>query len=293
MKKFSLFLITVIALLSCNSIDTDKSGTKNYKVPSRGDLALAPPFPNFEQLVGISPLIFTGIVSGIRYGSHEQSVYPFTFIKFKGVELIKNKANLGLDKEKSFEISYMGGLHSDLTISEVDEFPKFELGQRYLIFIRGGAWKLSPIAGNTMGVYKLYGSLEDDPLVLTTDNNPIKGIEEGSIVLSNRVSGEEEEIQRNVFEKEIKREDKKLKEEEIERLEKDMRFKEKDISKEKDTGNQLQIQFDKVMKLSDLINEIEKVGSSLDLKKYEKFSSVFLVPLKTKGGLNPKASDNK
>ena len=91
----------------------------------------------------------------------------------------------------------MGGLHPDFTISEVDEFPRFELGQRYLIFIRGGAWKLSPIAGNSMGVYKLYGSLEDDPFVLTTTNDPIKGIEEGRVVLSNKIPDKEEETQRS------------------------------------------------------------------------------------------------
>ena len=148
MKRF-IILAILVALVGC------KGSESPQEIPSVEDIALAPPFPAFEEMVGISPVIFSGIVSAIHYGEHGHSPYPFTFVTFSGVDFTRKDSEVPLGRDNTLEVSYMGGILDDLTIIETDEFPKFELGERYLIFLRGGGWRLSPIAANTGGVFKL------------------------------------------------------------------------------------------------------------------------------------------
>jgi hypothetical protein len=143
------------------------------------DLAIVPANPLAETMVGVSPVIFTGIVSELRYSRHPNSRIPFTFVRFSGVEYLRKDSPVATEKDGSIEISVAGGMRDNLHMMEVDELPKFALGQRHLIFLRGGGWRFTPIAGFEAGVFRLHGSLKSDAFILDYGGTPVGGIKDG------------------------------------------------------------------------------------------------------------------
>jgi hypothetical protein len=179
----------------------------------------------------------------------------------------------------------MGGMNDDFTITEVDEFPKFEIGQRYLVFLRGGGWKLSPIAGNTMGVYKLYGNLTEDPYIITLSNIPLRGVEDNRLVFANRINADTAKSNAAIQKETIL--DKKIQQPvnnaQNEKMEKELQFNDKPVNKETGSGDSILAGYDKTLKLSELKTLIGATKAALDKEKYEKFSKFFFIPVASKG----------
>ncbi|MCR6654174.1 MAG: hypothetical protein NVV73_23020 [Cellvibrionaceae bacterium] len=148
----------------------------------------APPDATPTELVAYSPVIFTGIASSTRYGFHDKKKMPYTFIQFSGVTYLRRDSALGDPSKGTVEISVAGGLRENLRLLEVDEMPKFDLGQRYLVFLRGGDWRLSPITASQQGVFRLHGRIADDALVLNYQGQPIARIDERKFVLAKEKS---------------------------------------------------------------------------------------------------------
>jgi hypothetical protein len=130
-------------------------------------------------MVGISPVIFTGTVVGVRYATPRGSQYPFTYVRFGGVTFIRRDAPV-TTTQASIEIAHAGGVRPDMRAVEVSSQPKFVPGARYLVFIRGGEWRLSPIPGGNMGYFLLRGRAREDPVVADPNSGaPLSGFENG------------------------------------------------------------------------------------------------------------------
>jgi DNA-binding transcriptional MerR regulator len=284
-----LILLVVLALIGCS----EKEVKVQYQ-PEEKDIALVSPNPPLEEMVGVSPCIFTGTVVGIRYGKHESSYYPYTFVTFKDIKFIKKTDEVPLDKDGTFEISYIGGILDDNSILELSGMPHFDLGNRYLIFLRGGGWRLSPIPGIDKGLFLLRGRVDGDPLLLDPSGTPIYRFENGYRVFSTKKDSEIEMKERM---EDFKTEDmslerarelgiiqeKPLEPEAVDKIEAEMKEKERELDekkivKEADQANQIVIMWPKVMRLSKLTGEVEELSKETQ-EKYKQFERLFFAPV--------------
>lgn len=258
--------------------------------PTDADIVLAPPHPNLEEMVGISPCIYIGTVVGVRYGMHEGSQYPYTFVRFGGIEFIRNDASVPLDNERTLEISFVGGVRENMHLMEVSTQPTFDLGRRYLVFLRGGGWRLGPIPGGDQGLFQLKGRMKNDPLVVDPSGQPLAGFERGFRVFAKKKSSEEMGLEKVGAESEIPKDrarklglipGKPLSSRDIQSRENQIKSKEdtKDkTTKEVDQPSQLEVEYQKVMRLSEFVSEIKRHVANTR-GRYEKFRNVFLSPV--------------
>lgn len=291
--KHLLLLAAIIALTGCF-----EKGIRDQYQPDEKDIALVTPYPSLEEMIGVSPCIFTGTVVGIRYGKHKSSFYPYTFVTFKEIRFIKNTNQVSLDKGGTFEISYIGGISDDNTILKVSAMPHFNMGDRYLIFLRGGGWKLSPIPGGDKGYFILSGKAGSDPLLLDPSEIPISRFENGYRILSTKKTDETGKKDRleDFRTEDISREEAiklgiatkktidtvaviKL---ETELMEKEMELDDKDTIKEIDQVNNVVNRWSEIMRLSELVEEIERSAKESQVK-YENFERLYLNPVPFKG----------
>ncbi|MCI0443397.1 hypothetical protein L0152_09290 [bacterium] len=293
-QGFTLFaaLAVVLGLLLQHQVTLDAQSN----LPSSG-IALNLSEPDLETMVGVSPCIFTGMVTGLRFGQHKGSKDPFTFVRFGGVEFIRNESNLTLDSDKSIEISYMGGVLENFQRIEISEQPEFKLGGHYLVFVRGGEWRMSPVPGSDRGVFMLKGSMKGDPFVLDIDGNPITSFQNGYPVHAQKQPLEKRQQDgREAQEQEIAQEKaksmkilsvEKLSAEEVNKKEEDLRKKEVEekLEKENDQPSRFSREYPDALKLSSFVKEIRALTEK-SRGKYPAFSRISLTPV-------PRPSDQK
>jgi hypothetical protein len=259
------------------------------------EIAIIPPTPSAETMVGVSPVIFTGIVSGLRYDRHANSEMPFTFVRFAGVKYLRKDSEVATEKGDSIEISLAGGIRDNLRTMEVDELPQFKLGQRYLVFLRGGGWRFSPVTGFEAGVFRLHGRLEDDAVILNYRGIPLGGVRDGRFVPASRVKDERlgrDDSERGVreselspeAEKELRERSDRFKDEAArEQLEKELRERERKevqekINKENDQSSGQIAGYDNVMRLSQMKSFIDRSVKATS-GQYKEFSTLYLTPV--------------
>ena len=255
------------------------------------EIAIVPHNPSAETMVAVSPVIFTGIVTELRYGHHENSKMPFTFVKFAGINYLRKDSEVKTEKGNTIEISLAGGIRDNLRIMEVDELPKFQLGERYLVFLRGGGWRFSPITAFDAGVFRLHGRLRDDAVILNYRGVPLAGVKDGRFLTAPRL-GDQESAETRVNESPIppteekrlrelsdKVKDKAVQEKTEEALrERERKEIEQYIVKENDQKMSRLSGYGDVMRLSQMKSFID-LSVKATSGKYEAFSTLYLVPV--------------
>jgi len=298
-REFSYWLVfglLVLSLAGCVIITPEPPGQDD---PVPEEVVVPPAFPTLEEMVGISPAIFSGTVVEIRYGKHKESPYPFTFVRFANLRLYRQDTRLPSQEGGTLEISHVGGMDEDNTILEVSRQPEFELGQRYLVFLRGGGWRLGPVPGGDQGVFLLYGPSDEEALVLNLQGEPLSGFKDGYPVYSQPApidEGKREEPEQPLQEREIDSEQalelgirspELLDSEEVEKLEVEMS---EEISSEEEAledrgpepdqlGGYRQIYGD-VLTLSEFVAQIEALTGKT-LGQYPAFEQVYFSPVPT------------
>jgi len=98
--------------------------------------------PSFEQLTDRAELIFVGKVRSAR--AEWRTVGPnrviFTLVEFEREELLKGEAG------STLSLQFLGGTVGDVTL-EVAEMPKFNPGDRELLFVTGNGVRFCPLVG--------------------------------------------------------------------------------------------------------------------------------------------------
>lgn len=298
----TLLCITVAGCNSVKTVETTKTRetpppTPSVSAPETGvstpEIALVPFNPSAETMVAVSPVIFTGIVTGLRYGYHQNSKMPFTFVTFTGVDYLRKDSQVATEKGNTVEISVAGGIRDNLRIMEVDELPNFELGQRYLVFLRGGGWRFSPITAFEGGVFRLHGRLKDDAAILNYQGAPIAEIKQGMFVTAMRDTGKEdgerdaganeralnpalEKRLRNLSEKATNRSIRERQEAVLRK--RDAKEEKQRIRKERDVKQGPLAGYDKVLRLSQLKSFVDRTAKAT-AEKYRAFSTLHLTPV--------------
>lgn len=273
-----------------SAINTQVSHASNVGAP---EIAIVPHNPSAETMVAVSPVIFTGIVTGMRYGHHQNSKMPFTFATFSGVDYLRKDSKVATEKGNSIEISLAGGIRENLRIMEVDELPNFELGQRYLVFLRGGGWRFSPITAFEAGVFRLHGRLKDDAAILNYHGAPIAEIKKGMFVTATRNTGKndvasdaganESALKPNMEKRLRILSEKSMNRSIRERKEKALRMREtkelqQQAPKEDDNKKGRFAGFGEVLRLSQLKSFIQQTVKTTS-GKYRAFSTLHLTPV--------------
>lgn len=267
---------------------------------SQGQQRMPSPYPTLDEMVGTSPVIFAGTVVGMRYGRHSESPQPFTFVRFVTIDFLRRDAAISLEGG-ALVISYMGGVGNEMHLLDVSTQPHFEMGRRYLVFLRGGRWRLSPIPGGNQGFFELRGP-PSDPFVFDPSGKPIAGFKNGYRVISERNSGgvqegdeplrrSEEEIpldqaRRLGLTSERQLDARELATKEAQDREQEQRRDTIKILPEPDPRSAIEQGWSRVMKLSDIRTEIVALTKST-LGKYPGFERVYLAPASRPGTIRP------
>jgi hypothetical protein len=261
----------------------------SLSVPALAAPAAVPPDATPTELVAYSPVIFTGIASGMRYGFHDDSKMPYTFVQFSGVKYLRRDSSIGDLSKDTVEISMAGGLRENLRLLEIDEMPKFDLGQRYLVFIRGGSWRLSPITALEKGVFRLHGRLADDALVLNYHGQPIARMDERQFILAKEKSANEsaglaeQELDSRQASYMAASSGRAPKDKEKEKALSEIVVTESDLAREPDNARGRFANFEDIMTISVLQKFIEQTAQKT-AGMYPEFSQVSLTPVDPLGG---------
>jgi hypothetical protein len=125
-------------------------------------------------MVDRADLVFTGKVLNSRAewrGVGTQQVI-FTLVEFQTQEVLKGNAG------KSVTLQFLGGTVGDTTL-EVPDVPKFNAGERVLLFVEGNGVQFCPLVGVYHGK---FGTRKDEQtgrdIVLMHDGKPLCDVSE-------------------------------------------------------------------------------------------------------------------
>jgi hypothetical protein len=152
MKRFStLLLVASVALIAANSHATTV-------IP-----------PTFDQLVNEAELIFQGAVTSVKSqwvgeGAEHRIV---TYVTFKIDDAIKGSPG------DSYTIQMLGGTVGDQTM-EVTDTPKFNIGDRDILFVEHNGTQFVPLVGIMHGRFRLQpNKLEGGEMVSKNNGAPL------------------------------------------------------------------------------------------------------------------------
>jgi hypothetical protein len=130
--------------------------------------------PTFEEMTDRADLVFVGKVvdskAEWRVGDTNQAI--FTLVEFHTEEILKGAA------AASIRLRFLGGTVGGATL-EVVAVPKFEAGDRVLLFVEGNGVQFCPLVGVYHGK---FGVRKDDKssrdIVFMHDGKPLRDVAE-------------------------------------------------------------------------------------------------------------------
>src|SRR5438094_4260618 len=130
--------------------------------------------PAFEEMVDKADLVFVGKVIGSR--AEWRSVGPgrviFTLVEFETQEVLEGNAGA------SVTLQFLGGTVGGVTL-EVADVPRFNAGDRVVLFVEGNGVQFCPVVGVFHGK---FGLRKDDKashdIVLMHDGKPLRDVAE-------------------------------------------------------------------------------------------------------------------
>jgi hypothetical protein len=138
---------------------------------------------DLRQLAGESAMIVIGTVVGMAYEPDPKEGVVFTKVRFARLRAIKGEQYVTrVDKELT--LWFQGGLAADGAMEYIVGMPQLQLGQSYLLFLRGGEWTMNPIAGWRQGAFRLVpGPSKDSQMILTLDDAVVMGVRDSELEL--------------------------------------------------------------------------------------------------------------
>src|SRR5262245_32730012 len=106
--------------------------------------------PTFEEMTDRAELIFVGkvISSQAEWRTVGANRVIFTMVAFETVEVLKGKA------DKSVTLQFLGGTVGEVTL-EVAGVPKFNAGERVILFVENNGFQFCPLVGVFHGKFGL------------------------------------------------------------------------------------------------------------------------------------------
>ncbi|MDQ2825275.1 MAG: hypothetical protein M3R29_07490 [Verrucomicrobiota bacterium] len=127
--------------------------------------------PTFDQLVDQAELIFQGTVTDVRSqwvgeGSQRQIV---SYVTFKVEDAIKGSPG------ESYAIRMLGGTVGDETMG-VSDAPKFNLGDKNILFVENNGSQFVPLVGIMHGRFRIERDQSGQEVVMSNDGEPVKNV---------------------------------------------------------------------------------------------------------------------
>ena len=130
--------------------------------------------PTFEELADRADLVFVGKVAGSiaewRTSGTKRAI--FTAVEFEPEEVLKGSAGT------SVILQFLGGTVGDVTL-EVASVPRFNPGDRVLLFVEGNGLQFCPLVGLSHGKFGLSKAEKSGrDIVLLHDGKPLRDVAE-------------------------------------------------------------------------------------------------------------------
>lgn len=128
--------------------------------------------PTFEQLVNQAQLIFQGVVTNVRseWAGAGAQRYIATFVTFQVEERFKGAA------DASYSIRLLGGTVGDETMVVTDA-PKFNVGDRDILFVENNGSQFIPLVGIGYGRFRVQREpTTGRDVVLTNERKPVADV---------------------------------------------------------------------------------------------------------------------
>lgn len=127
------------------------------------------------QLADKAELIFAGTAVHKEVAVTEDGTYAYTFVTFEVDEVLK-----GAVDGAHLTLRFDGGDLDEEIVLEVEGMPRFDQGQRYLLFVGGNGQRSCPVVGWSQGKldYRRHPRTGEDVLVDRT-GALIQGLEDG------------------------------------------------------------------------------------------------------------------
>jgi hypothetical protein len=130
--------------------------------------------PTFEEMVDRADIIFSGKVVSSRseWRSVGANRVIFTLVEFETQEVLKGNA------DSKLTLQFLGGTLGNVTL-EVAEVPRFNTGDRVLLFVEGNGTQFCPLVGVFHGKFGLrFDKKAGRDIVLKHDGNPLRDVGE-------------------------------------------------------------------------------------------------------------------
>lgn len=127
--------------------------------------------PNFDQLVQRAQVIFEGSVTGMKSewigtGSERRIV---TYVTFKVEDSLKGDAGT------NYTMRMLGGTVDGQTM-QVSDAPKFQVGDRDLLFVENNGSQFIPLVGIEHGSFRIKKDASGNDMIVTGDDQPLTDI---------------------------------------------------------------------------------------------------------------------
>lgn len=139
-------------------------------------------YKNLDQLAAESEGIVVGTVAAktSAYGPDKSTIY--TLVTLEGLDAIKGQVK-GYDLTLRFE---GGRVEND--VLRIEGSPRFEIGERVVLFVRGNGRAKIPLVGWTQGVFRVVQDASGKPVVSDHEGNKLFGVSGKDLVKEKRIA---------------------------------------------------------------------------------------------------------
>jgi hypothetical protein len=127
--------------------------------------------PTFDELVGHADVIFQGHVTNVKselVGEGAQR-YIVSYVTFKVEETLKGNPG------RSYTIRMLGGTVAGETMA-VSDAPKFEVGDKDILFVENNGSQFIPLVGIMHGRFHLRTNKSGQQIVTDSEDEPVKNV---------------------------------------------------------------------------------------------------------------------
>jgi len=137
---------------------------------------------DFADLVARAEQIVVGTVAAIESGEDERGG-PISFITFSDLTLLKG------DVEPPFVLQIHGGMTKEGIFMHVPDLPRFDVGDRAVLFVRGNGRDFCPLVGVWQGRFDVrHDAARGVDVVERADGSIVTGMSNGVVQSAQRRS---------------------------------------------------------------------------------------------------------
>lgn len=135
---------------------------------------------DFSELVALAEQVVVGTATGTESGFNENGA-PLTFVTFNDLTVLKGAVDPPL------VLQIHGGMTREGMYMHVPDLPRFEVGERVVLFVRGNGREFMPLVGVWQGRFDVrYDAERKTSIVTRADGSFVTGMEHGVVQSAQR-----------------------------------------------------------------------------------------------------------